>query len=217
MAGRIMNLYNQLLKADKPIRLYEQFVSREPTKLHSLLENNLPNMKLHSGQMGEEYPLSPSQREAINHFNHMQEGEVLAVNGPPGTGKTTLLQSVVADLYVQRALKQEKAPLIVAASTNNQVVTNIITSFYGKQEGCYFIDTNKSLMNVAVSRAKDHFFVFGDIQCLKDTTSSASGFTKGKHNRDPKVNIDYHGNISTGNKSRNAVQQVGGVTHYYFA
>ncbi|EST54688.1 DNA helicase [Brevibacillus panacihumi W25] len=125
----IMNLYNHLLKVDKPLRLYEQFVSREPAKLVPLLESDLANMKLHTGQMGGEYPLSPSQREAINHFNHMQDGEILAVNGPPGTGKTTLLQSVVADLYVDRALKQEKAPLIVAASTNNQAVTNIITSF----------------------------------------------------------------------------------------
>ncbi|MED1722041.1 AAA domain-containing protein [Brevibacillus parabrevis] len=71
-----------------------------------------------TGQMGGEYPLSPSQREAVNHFNHMENGEILAVNGPPGTGKTTLLQSIVADLYVQKALKQEKAPLIVATSTN---------------------------------------------------------------------------------------------------
>ncbi|MGM0711931.1 AAA domain-containing protein [Brevibacillus parabrevis] len=125
----IMNLYNHLLKTDKPNSLYEQFISRKPAKLDVLIENNLPNMKLHSGQMGGEYPLSPSQREAVNHFNHMENGEILAVNGPPGTGKTTLLQSIVADLYVQKALKQEKAPLIVATSTNNQAVTNIITSF----------------------------------------------------------------------------------------
>jgi superfamily I DNA and/or RNA helicase len=56
----------------------------------------------------------------------------------------------------------------------------ILSTVYGKQDGCYFIDLNKSLMNVAVSRAKDHFFVFGDIHCLKDTTSSASGLLK-KH------------------------------------
>lgn len=79
--------------------------------------------------MGGEYPLSASQREAINHFNSMNDGEILAVNGPPGTGKTTLLQTIVADMYVKRAMKKEKAPLIVASSTNNQAVTNIIASF----------------------------------------------------------------------------------------
>ncbi|MNC83876.1 hypothetical protein D3C75_1380980 [compost metagenome] len=45
-------------------------------------------------------------------------------------------------------------------------------------DGCYFIDVNKSLMNVAVSRAKDHFFVFGDTRCLKDNQTSASGLLK---------------------------------------
>ncbi|MGR4052102.1 hypothetical protein ACP56U_22340, partial [Kosakonia cowanii] len=39
----------------------------------------------------------------------------------------------VANLYVDKALKKEKAPLIVASSTNNQAVTNIIESF-GKIE-----------------------------------------------------------------------------------
>ncbi len=79
--------------------------------------------------MGGSYPLSPSQREAMNHFGEINEGNLLAVSGPPGTGKTTFLQSVVADMYVKSALQKEKAPIIVAASTNNQAVTNIIDSF----------------------------------------------------------------------------------------
>jgi superfamily I DNA and/or RNA helicase len=33
-------------------------------------------------------------------------------------------------------------------------------------------------MNVAISRAKDNFFIFGDINCLKDNQSSASGLLK---------------------------------------
>lgn len=35
----------------------------------------------------------------------------------------------MADMYVKSALKRERAPIIVAASTNNQAVTNIIDSF----------------------------------------------------------------------------------------
>ena len=54
---------------------------------------------------------------------------MLAVNGPPGTGKTTLLRSVVANLWTQAALDEAEPPLIVAASNNNQAVTNILESF----------------------------------------------------------------------------------------
>lgn len=93
------------------------------------MENDFITMQTHYGQMNGEYPLSPSQREAVNHFNTIEHGEILAVNGPPGTGKTTLLQTIVADMYVKRAINEEKAPLIVASSTNNQAVTNIIASF----------------------------------------------------------------------------------------
>lgn len=125
----ILNLYNHLLKEEKPNSLYSNFISLEAKNTIPLIENNLSSMQEHSGQMGGEYPLSISQREAINHFAHMKDGEILAVNGPPGTGKTTLLQSIVADMYVKSALNEEKPPLIVATSTNNQAVTNIITSF----------------------------------------------------------------------------------------
>lgn len=86
-------------------------------------------LKGHVGQMGGEYSLSESQREAVSCFQEIEEGEVLAVNGPPGTGKTTLLQSIVANMYVKAALNNDMAPIIVATSTNNQAVTNIIDSF----------------------------------------------------------------------------------------
>lgn len=128
-SGAILNLYAEL--ADQPAEtpLYEKFLSGEP-RLSPLLPNDsVGKMKEHAGQMNGEYPLSPSQREALHHFLEMKDGEILAVSGPPGTGKTTLLQSIVADRVVRHALRQEKAPLIVAASTNNQAITNIIDSF----------------------------------------------------------------------------------------
>lgn len=125
----ILRLYNELLKDDSPKALYDHFISSKVTPINPLIENDLSMMQSHSGQMGGEHSLSSSQREAVNHFNKMSDGEILAINGPPGTGKTTLLQSIVADMYVKRALIKEKPPLIVASSTNNQAVTNIITSF----------------------------------------------------------------------------------------
>lgn len=125
----ILKLYDNIIDECKESKLYENFISLDFNKVSPLIQNELLEMNKHCGQMGGEYPLSPSQRECINHFTNMTEGEILAVNGPPGTGKTTLLQSIVANMYVERALKKEKAPIIVASSTNNQAVTNIIESF----------------------------------------------------------------------------------------
>lgn len=126
----ILKLYDHLLEGNyNKSKLYQNFISLEFNKVKPLVNNNYTEMIKHSAQMGGEYPLSFSQRESVNHFNNMEEGEILAVNGPPGTGKTTLLQSLVANLYVDKALKKDKAPLIVASSTNNQAVTNIIESF----------------------------------------------------------------------------------------
>ena len=53
-----------------------------------------------------------------------------------------------------------------------------MSTVYGKNDGCYFIDANKSLLNVAVSRAKDSFLVMGDINCLSDNQNKPSGLLK---------------------------------------
>lgn len=83
----------------------------------------------HGGTMSEEYPLADNQRDALHVLGGMDVGDVLAVSGPPGTGKTTLLQSIVADELVRAALEGDVPPVIVGTSTNNQAVTNIIDSF----------------------------------------------------------------------------------------
>ena len=86
-------------------------------------------VKGHYGQMNGIFPLSTSQRGTMQAWVRTAAGEVLPVNGPPGTGKTTLLQSIVANLLVEKALLGQDAPRILASSTNNQAITNILDSF----------------------------------------------------------------------------------------
>jgi hypothetical protein len=77
------------------------------------------------GTMSPHHGLSPSQAETIAAYTDLREGEILAVNGPPGTGKTTLLQAIVATEMVQRAMAGNDPAVIVGTSANNQAVTNI--------------------------------------------------------------------------------------------
>lgn len=112
------------------LRLYKNFMTPSIEKSKDLIPNSCyKKMKSHYGQMSGEYPLADSQREALNHFSELKEGELLAISGPPGTGKTTLLQSIVANMLVKNAIEQKDAPIIVASSVNNQAATNIIDSF----------------------------------------------------------------------------------------
>ena len=125
----IKSLYENILNEEREMPLYEKFINLEEEKDEKIHENTVENRKKHIGQMGGKYGLSESQRESINNFNNLKEGEILAIKGPPGTGKTTLIQSIVANEYVKKAIRGELPPLIVASSTNNQAVTNIIESF----------------------------------------------------------------------------------------
>ena len=54
----------------------------------------------------------------------------------------------------------------------------LFSSVYGSEDGCYFINRAPDLMNVAVSRAKDSFLVFGDKVCLTGGEKTAAGLLK---------------------------------------
>jgi energy-coupling factor transporter ATP-binding protein EcfA2 len=126
----ILDIYQELLDTTQESKLYEQFMRPAIEQPLLCVPNNSPSkMAQHIGQMNGSYPLSASQREVVDHFSEISEGEILAVNGPPGTGKTTLLQSIVANMVVEHALRKDAPPIIFATSTNNQAVTNIIDSF----------------------------------------------------------------------------------------
>lgn len=90
-----------------------------------------------------EFGLSLLQRVAVNVALKSDENPIVAVNGPPGTGKTTLLKDVIANAFVQRTKELSKLVdnekwfeseeaiscimrySIVVASSNNKAVENI--------------------------------------------------------------------------------------------
>lgn len=130
-ADGIIHLYDHLRENPFEGKLLETLCEKEPAPQMPML--TMDEMEecslLHLGQMGHEYPLSVSQRQTLYHFTTQKHGDIMAVNGPPGTGKTTLLQSIVANEVVIGALEGKAPRIILASSTNNQAVTNIIDSF----------------------------------------------------------------------------------------
>lgn len=124
----IISLYDHLLACKKEVPLLSRFASTVRPPIEPLLAANV-NFSDRLGHSGDEFPLAVAQRDALSHYLTQQPGDILAVNGPPGTGKTTLVLSIIATEWARAALNKSDPPVVIATSTNNQAVTNIIEAF----------------------------------------------------------------------------------------
>lgn len=131
------NLLNFILAGNKykycP-SYYKEILEDDSTVLITPQVNNNLTLK-HLGAMSSKNDLTSSQKYCLNITNtHLP---IIPVNGPPGTGKTSLLRAIVGDIVVKNALgyvkqyfsKKDvfafKTP-IVSFSTNNRALDNII-------------------------------------------------------------------------------------------
>lgn len=123
------------------LKLYDWLVAR-PVKVpllssyaHAVSHHNQPCVDPRDwvvqrcAHPNSKFPLAAAQRAALAQTLALEDGGVLAINGPPGTGKTTFVLAVVASMWVDAAVQETEPPLIIAASTNNQAVTNVIEAF----------------------------------------------------------------------------------------
>ncbi len=126
----IQGLYNFLRKKNPkaiPQGPLQEILQKSPEN-YQLSPEEVFLSTPHLGQIQRDFPLSPSQRKALSSFLHDKCGKVFAVNGPPGTGKTTMLQSIIAHYVVQHVLEEKEPPLIIGCSNSNQAIRNILDS-----------------------------------------------------------------------------------------
>ncbi len=144
-AGKfILELYNYLCAQSEYPALLSKMISGE-TKTSPFLpdEDWIRLNAKHLGQMKADYPLSYSQRRSLYTILNQWDKPVHVVNGPPGTGKTTLLQSIVANMVVNSAIEGEPC-IIWGLAATNQAVTNIIDSFSKGGQDIRWLPTNSS-------------------------------------------------------------------------
>lgn len=124
----ILPIYDHMRSTQTAPPLFAQYAGEvDPPVKPRLASNAAFSARL--AHASDQYPLADAQRDSLAHFLATEAGDILAVNGPPGTGKTTLLLSVVACLWAKAASEGGDPPVIIATSTNNQAVTNVIDAF----------------------------------------------------------------------------------------
>ncbi|MGK7937928.1 MAG: AAA domain-containing protein [Xenococcaceae cyanobacterium] len=135
---QLINIYDQIRRVKDNYPLFETIClgngSQPLLEAHQMYEiAHEDKISGHCGHMDSKYPLDATQRIGVVHFLAANTGEVQAINGPPGTGKTSMLKGAIASLFVAPLLDPEiekpDPPIIIASSATNQAVTNIISSF----------------------------------------------------------------------------------------
>jgi hypothetical protein len=127
-AAGIRRTYEHIERTGRFSPLFAQFASLEDVPLKEAPADLLDTFSERVGAATDKHGLAEAQRVALGELMRIGEGEILAVNGPPGTGKTTMVLSVVASMWINAALSGE--PLVIlASSANNQAVTNILDAF----------------------------------------------------------------------------------------
>jgi len=97
---RIGNALTTYMKA-KSEKDYVDIVTNEFLLKNTLRPSRLPQVRW---PVKGRYPLYMMQQAAVNHIrDELNQPGIASVNGPPGTGKTTLLRDVVANVVFERA------------------------------------------------------------------------------------------------------------------
>ena len=144
-AGPALRRYFGVDNLTDPVDLLE-----ETTKLRAILEpGKMPKARWPT-KGG--HSLVLLQQAAVNiAFDELKDGGIISVNGPPGTGKTTLLRDVVAGVVFERAqaLAQFENPEDAFKSTD------VALSFSNPELACYQLDPKLTGYEILVASSNN--------------------------------------------------------------
>lgn len=126
--------------------------------------NDLKYFKSTQGKWPSKNPLYYAQQAAVNLFlsKYNEKGNIFSVNGPPGTGKTTLLKDVIANIIIKRV--QYILDLDSKIFRNNELDESLV----GKFEIIVTSNNNTAVENITVDLPKIDQFDFSYLECTKD-------------------------------------------------
>lgn len=144
---------------ENPSQLLERYLtSKEPI-------NREPDFTsdIWSGSLTKDFPLGAGQSKVMQR-NELND-ELIAVQGAPGTGKTTLFLSIIAQEVTKRALTIAKDlddynNMMIVTSTSNKAIENVFTSLqHGFKHGNFVYvggnSKNKEVSTKQVQMYKD--------------------------------------------------------------
>ncbi|RZK60522.1 MAG: hypothetical protein EOO91_01135 [Pedobacter sp.] len=98
--NKITPILKKYLGLETPIKEYNLFENRKALE-EAISPQNFPPCRWPCEGL---HPLVLLQQAAVNlTFKNLKRNGILPVNGPPGTGKTTLLRDIIAGIITQRA------------------------------------------------------------------------------------------------------------------
>lgn len=154
------NNYNALDNLEKHELAYD-YLFAESEK-----NTNTPIEQIYKGAFGKN-PLALGQAIVMQQVQN--EENMIAVQGAPGTGKTTLLLSMIANRITKRALSLIKNDdfdnLMLITSTSNKAVDNVSEAFskdFEKYSWLYFIWGNDSKKNLSFNRLQQTISILKD-------------------------------------------------------
>lgn len=127
---KVSNFQKNLKLDFKDIKLNHKncLTSKSPADEYLFGEPQLPeHERIYMGA----FPTHPPTESQLKAIKHAQTEPLTAVQGPPGSGKTTLILHIIAQQVVKRTLKlietgKDENNLIVVSSTVNKAVDNVI-------------------------------------------------------------------------------------------